>query len=58
MAKTTHYSKMCIPPDDLGRGPCNNGNRKETAVTWKTPKVREIPLGGEINSYACAGLKK
>jgi len=23
---------------------------------WKTPKVIEIRLGMEINSYACAGL--
>ncbi|QDH15109.1 pyrroloquinoline quinone precursor peptide PqqA [Oecophyllibacter saccharovorans] len=23
-------------------------------MTWTTPKVTEIPLGGEINSYVCA----
>jgi len=27
-------------------------------MAWKTPKVVEIALGAEINSYACADLKK
>ncbi|MBA5726132.1 pyrroloquinoline quinone precursor peptide PqqA [Parasaccharibacter sp. TMW2.1882] len=26
-------------------------------MAWNTPKVTEIPLGGEINSYVC-GEKK
>jgi len=26
-------------------------------MAWKTPKIVEIALGAEINSYACAGLK-
>jgi len=25
-------------------------------MAWKTPKIREIALGAEINSYACAEL--
>ena len=25
-------------------------------MTWKTPKVLEISIGMEINSYACAEL--
>jgi len=25
-------------------------------MAWKTPKVIEIAVGMEINSYACAGL--
>jgi len=25
-------------------------------MTWKTPKIIEIALGAEINSYACADL--
>jgi len=25
-------------------------------MTWKTPKVQEVALGGEINSYVCARL--
>jgi coenzyme PQQ precursor peptide PqqA len=30
---------------------------KEEAMAWKTPKVTEVALGGEINCYACARLK-
>jgi len=26
-------------------------------MAWKTPKIVEIALGAEINSYACADLK-
>jgi len=28
-----------------------------TYMTWNTPKVVEIALGGEINCYACARVK-
>jgi len=27
-------------------------------MSWKSPKVVEIALGAEINSYACAEAKK
>jgi len=27
-------------------------------MSWKTPKVVEIALGAEINSYACADAAK
>jgi len=26
-------------------------------MAWKAPKVTEVALGGEINSYVCARLK-
>jgi len=26
-------------------------------MQWKTPKIIEVSLGAEINSYACADLK-
>jgi coenzyme PQQ precursor peptide PqqA len=26
----------------------------ETRMTWKTPKIVEVPVGMEINMYACA----
>lgn len=29
----------------------------EDPMAWKTPKIVEIALGAEINSYACADLK-
>lgn len=31
-----------------------NHSTKETAMTWNTPKIVEIAVGLEINSYACA----
>jgi len=27
-------------------------------MSWKTPKIVEIALGAEINSYACAEARK
>jgi coenzyme PQQ precursor peptide PqqA len=29
---------------------------RSMAMAWKTPKIVEIALGAEINSYACADL--
>ena len=31
---------------------------KETIMAWKSPKIVEIALDAEINSYACAEAKK
>jgi coenzyme PQQ precursor peptide PqqA len=30
----------------------------EVRMSWKTPKIVEIALGAEINSYACAEARK
>ena len=30
----------------------------EDSMAWKAPKIVEIALGAEINSYACADLKR
>jgi coenzyme PQQ precursor peptide PqqA len=30
---------------------------REKAMTWKTPKIVEVPVGMEINMYACAARK-
>jgi coenzyme PQQ precursor peptide PqqA len=30
---------------------------EERNMAWKTPKIIEIALGAEINSYACAELR-
>jgi coenzyme PQQ precursor peptide PqqA len=30
---------------------------EEHVMAWKSPKVAEVALGGEINSYVCAKLK-
>jgi coenzyme PQQ precursor peptide PqqA len=29
---------------------------EETTMAWKTPKIVEIAVGMEINSYACAEI--
>jgi coenzyme PQQ precursor peptide PqqA len=29
----------------------------EIQMTWKTPKIVEVPVGMEINMYACAVRK-
>ncbi len=30
---------------------------QETRMIWKTPKIVEVPVGMEINMYACATRK-
>jgi coenzyme PQQ precursor peptide PqqA len=30
---------------------------REDGMTWKTPKIVEVPVGMEINMYACAARK-
>jgi coenzyme PQQ precursor peptide PqqA len=30
---------------------------KEIEMSWKTPEIVEVPVGLEINSYACAARK-
>ena len=32
--------------------------RGECQMAWKKPKIVEIPVGAEINTYAAAELKK
>jgi coenzyme PQQ precursor peptide PqqA len=31
--------------------------KQEVEMAWKTPKIVEIAIGAEINSYACAEKK-
>jgi coenzyme PQQ precursor peptide PqqA len=37
---------------------CVKRHHKEDIMAWKSPKIVEIALGAEINSYACAEAKK
>jgi coenzyme PQQ precursor peptide PqqA len=37
---------------------CVNNVYWRIHMSWKTPKIVEIALGAEINSYACAEAKK
>ena len=32
-------------------------NSMEDGMAWKTPKIVEVPVGMEINMYACAARK-
>jgi coenzyme PQQ precursor peptide PqqA len=32
-------------------------NTGKTVMAWKTPKIVEVPVGMEINMYACAARK-
>jgi len=31
--------------------------KKESQMAWKAPKIVEVPVGMEINMYACAARK-
>jgi coenzyme PQQ precursor peptide PqqA len=31
--------------------------QKERQMAWKAPKIVEVPVGMEINMYACAARK-
>jgi coenzyme PQQ precursor peptide PqqA len=34
-----------------------SGKTEEIVMAWKTPKLDEVPVGMEINMYACAKQK-
>jgi coenzyme PQQ precursor peptide PqqA len=34
-----------------------SGSKKESQMAWKAPKIVEVPVGMEINMYACAARK-
>ncbi len=34
-----------------------NGQQGDTKMAWKAPKIAEVPVGMEINMYACAARK-
>jgi coenzyme PQQ precursor peptide PqqA len=41
---------------------CNAGRissrlQRRAKMAWKTPKIVEVPVGMEINMYACAARK-
>jgi coenzyme PQQ precursor peptide PqqA len=44
----------CVPPLNPRYHPASNS--KENAMVWKTPRIIEITVGMEINTYACADL--
>jgi coenzyme PQQ precursor peptide PqqA len=51
-----------LAPDARQSYPCDGANVAppltwEKRMTWKTPKIVEVPVGMEINMYACAARK-
>jgi coenzyme PQQ precursor peptide PqqA len=42
----------------VSTGERNQTSSGENDMSWKTPKIVEIALGAEINSYACAEARK
>ena len=38
-------------------GRSSSGNKREAPMAWKAPKIVEVPVGMEINMYACAARK-
>lgn len=43
--------------DPEARCPAVPGQMEEKHMAWKTPKLDEVPVGMEINMYACATRK-
>jgi coenzyme PQQ precursor peptide PqqA len=39
------------------RGRISSGFARRAKMAWKTPKIVEVPVGMEINMYACAARK-
>jgi coenzyme PQQ precursor peptide PqqA len=42
---------------NLCQGRSWSGRKRESQMAWKTPKIVEVPVGMEINMYACAARK-
>jgi coenzyme PQQ precursor peptide PqqA len=41
----------------LGRAEFVRFHKERAKMAWKTPKIVEVPVGMEINMYACAARK-
>ena len=44
-------------PTTLSAGRSSSGLTRRAKMAWKTPKIVEVPVGMEINMYACAARK-
>jgi coenzyme PQQ precursor peptide PqqA len=49
------YLRATLPLSWYGNLPSPSRRRAEMA--WKTPRIVEVPVGMEINMYACAARK-
>jgi coenzyme PQQ precursor peptide PqqA len=39
------------------QGGSSSGSKRRAIMAWKAPKIVEVPVGMEINMYACAARK-
>jgi coenzyme PQQ precursor peptide PqqA len=42
---------------DVVLGSPRHNKMRRPPMAWKTPKIVEVPVGMEINMYACAARK-
>ena len=49
--------ELFIPYYLIFRGRIASGLARRAEMAWKTPKIVEVPVGMEINMYACAARK-
>jgi coenzyme PQQ precursor peptide PqqA len=46
--------RTALPYSGAGK---SSRSRRRMEMSWKTPKIVEVPVGMEINMYACAARK-
>ena len=49
--------ELFIPDYLISPGRNASGLARRAKMAWKTPKIVEVPVGMEINMYACAARK-
>jgi coenzyme PQQ precursor peptide PqqA len=54
--KKDFTGELFIPDYLIGEGEVRPVTRR-AIMAWKTPKIVEVPVGMEINMYACAARK-
>jgi coenzyme PQQ precursor peptide PqqA len=59
LAKFSPRATLWIYLMDKGGNPINQptSQRRRAKMAWKAPKIVEVPVGMEINMYACAARK-
>jgi coenzyme PQQ precursor peptide PqqA len=53
LARQVFYANFAVPS---ASGCGNSAERGSEAMRWSKPKIVEIAVGTEINSYACAAI--
>jgi coenzyme PQQ precursor peptide PqqA len=49
--------EVLVPYYVVGRAEFVQFHRRRAKMAWKAPKIVEVPVGMEINMYACAARK-